>query len=131
MRTKVIDQNLLLELTRKRVDIDTLLDQLTARGVFEDEDEAALVREHRKKVIRRELKQIKDEEGFPLIFSLAELDSSGHEIRKYKQESLFNVEDYKQALEYCRQHKNHWGRLERRLMKNAKKKFGEGTTLFG
>lgn len=124
-------QKLLLELTRRRVDIDTIIRELNNRGVFDDEDKSEVILEHRKRIVRRELKQIKDAEGFPLIFSLVELDSDGRVVRKYKQESLFSIEDYKQAIEYCRQHKRYWSKIERRLLKNAKTRFNGQTELFG
>lgn len=124
-------QQLILEYTKTRTDIDSLADRIEKDGVFPEEDDNALVRKAHKDAIRREIQKMRNADGERVIFSVVELGHDGQEIRKYKQMSLFSVEDFKQAIEYARRNKRHWAKEERYLLKHAKRMYGEDTTLFG
>jgi hypothetical protein len=122
--------DLLLELTREKIDIETLVDEVDAHDLFDEDDERGALRKWKKSLVRRAIKQLKDEDGVPRIWSVTDVGPDGREIHKYKQESLFNVDEYKQAIEYCRGRGNYWRRIERHLVRNAREKFGEETLLF-
>lgn len=50
--------------------------------------------------IRRLIATLKDEEGFPLYASITVLGKNGEPQRVYKQEMLFDPEDYKKVVKY-------------------------------
>ena len=54
----------------------------------------------KKSLLRKFIREVKDESGMPLWHSLVTVDADGTEIRKYKQEALFDKEDYLQVIQY-------------------------------
>jgi len=54
----------------------------------------------KKAVIRRFVRQLKDEDGWPAIASIVVTETDGTQQRIYKQEELFHVEDYRQVVSY-------------------------------
>jgi hypothetical protein len=123
MQKVLISPDVLLQLTRKKIDINELVDALDARHVFDEEDEAAALRDWKKAQIRRAVKGIKDDNDVPLIFSIVDLDDDGKTVRKYKQESLFNIEDYRQVIEQYRQRRLYHSRIEKFLLKRMTERF--------
>jgi hypothetical protein len=120
-----IDADILLSLTRKKIDIDSLVEALAEQNAFDEYDEESAVRNWRKVQVRRAIKSLKGSDGLPLIFSIVDADENGKGVRKYKQEALFNVDEYRQVIEYCRQNRRRWSKMERQLIANAKAKFEE------
>lgn len=83
-------------------------------GVFVNEDLDKVIEEYRKAKIRRALKQAKDENGQPKFASIERRDEFGDTERIYKQENLFNPNDYKQTVEYhAKLSKHHWREMQR------------------
>jgi len=60
---------------------------------------------------RQMLRSLKTDDGLPLFASIVEADPTGKETRVYKQESLFNIEDYKQVVNYHGQQVVHHARM--------------------
>lgn len=50
--------------------------------------------------IRALIKQIKNEDGFPLYASIKTADADGNPIHIWKQETLFDVSDYEQTVDF-------------------------------
>jgi hypothetical protein len=131
MQTTLIDPKIILQFTRQRIDIDTLVEKLVAAHAFPEVEEDAILLQWRKSQVRRAVKSLKNEHGIPLIFSIVDVEASGQMVRKYKQEALFNMDDYKQVIEYCRERGSYWRKLEKYLLRSARDKFGEQAQLFG
>lgn len=53
-----------------------------------------------KHACRQLIKRLKNEDGLPRFASIVEKDESGNEMRVYKQETLFNLDDYVQVVKY-------------------------------
>jgi hypothetical protein len=81
--------------------IDELCDMcLDAEDVFSEDDWEQARRNYMKTRIRREMKRLKDESGFPLFASVHTTDpATGKPRRVYKQEALFDVKDYHAVIE--------------------------------
>jgi hypothetical protein len=64
----------------------------------------------KKSTIRRLIRDVKDEFGWPSIASIETINEAGETVRVYKQEALFDVEDYRQVIYYhgdrSRHHRN-------------------------
>lgn len=54
----------------------------------------------KKTVIRKYIRELKDEANMPLWHSLVTVNEDGEETRQYKQEALFDKEDYLQVIQY-------------------------------
>lgn len=63
--------------------------------LLEDVEDKAL-----KTACRQLVKRVKDENGMPRFASIVQTDESGNEKRVYKQETLFDVNDYLQVTNY-------------------------------
>lgn len=61
----------------------------------------------KKSQIRKVVSNLKDEDGFPLFPSITIIDDEGKRKRVYKQETLFDVEDYKTVDNYHARLSNH------------------------
>lgn len=130
MREVDISPNLLLALTRNKIGIDDLVDALDARRAFGEIEADEVFRSWKKSQVRRAAKRLKSEDGFPLIFSIVDV-VNGHMVHRYKQESLFSIIEYKQVIEQYRSTRLRYTKIEKRLIENARAKFGGQTDLFG
>lgn len=65
----------------------------------------------------------KDGEGFPLFASVETTDESGNAVRRYKQETLFDVEDYRQVVRYHADRSAHHQTMARGYAKRCKQRF--------
>jgi hypothetical protein len=54
----------------------------------------------KKDYVRRMVRTIRDENGWPIIASVVTTNDDGEEVRIYKQEYLFNLSDYEQVASY-------------------------------
>lgn len=80
--------------------IDDMVDRLDRVDAWNDIEVEQVVREWKKTQVRRAVKQLKDDQGWPIFASVVTLDSGGNESRVYKQEVLFNHSDYIQVVTY-------------------------------
>ena len=79
-------------------DIDFLVEKCESAGVFSDEELERAAESYKKERVRRLVKSIKDENGWPIFASVVAFEADGTEKRVYKQETLFDVEDYRQVV---------------------------------
>ena len=79
--------------------IGELVEELDAREAWGDFEERALL-EAKKALVRRLIRQQKDEDGHRRVASIEVPAASGETERIYKQETLFVLEDYKQICAY-------------------------------
>ncbi len=83
------------------VTIDLLKRRLDETGFWSDEFIDAAIDEHKKAYIRREIKCITDTTGWPVFASVITIDSiTGEHQRIYKQEEMFDRDDYMQVVSY-------------------------------
>lgn len=80
--------------------IDDLVDRLDNVNAWDDVDIEHAVRNWKKHQIRREIKKLKDSTGWPIFASVVFVNEDGDEIRGYKQEALFDRDDYQQVINY-------------------------------
>jgi len=79
--------------------IDLLAKVAMDRGVFDDEFMGKAAEVAVKAVLRRELKR-KDDKGDSLYHSVSVPDDAGEFTPVYKQETLFDVEDFRRVVNY-------------------------------
>ncbi|MBS4027214.1 MAG: hypothetical protein KGZ58_01145 [Ignavibacteriales bacterium] len=74
---------------------------------------------------RQLLRSIKTEEGLPAFASIVEADPNGNEQRVYKQEALFDVNDYKQVVNYHSKQMVHHAKMARHYAKECQHQTSE------
>lgn len=84
--------------------------------------EKSAVMNAKKAHLRKALK-IKDEEGMPLFASIVTEDENGKKVRRYKQEALFDVEDYRQVAQYHMQAADHHTTMSKNYIRRCKTRF--------
>ena len=80
--------------------IDDLMAICDEAGCWEFDFESRALTNAKKMRIRKIISRVKDKDGFPLFPSVTILDDDGKKKRVYKQETLFDVEDYKAVVNY-------------------------------
>lgn len=83
------------------VDIDTLARLAQDAGLYNEPEfrQNALIKAI-KVDLRATIRKLKDDSGLPIFASIKVPDGEGEEREIYKQEALFDVEDYKQVCQY-------------------------------
>lgn len=80
--------------------------------VLKDDEHALRLVENA--VIRREIRLLTDETGFPVITSIKRPNPDTGEVeRVYKQEALFDIDDYRQVVSYWTERTNYGARMAR------------------
>lgn len=89
-------------------DIDTLVSMLDEADFWDEAFLQSSIEERKKAYIRRQIKQVKGEDGFPTFASVVSVDPiTGKEERRYKQEGMFDRDDYVQVTRYHEQRSQH------------------------
>ena len=106
-------------------DIDALVAMLDAAEFWDETFLAEAVDAHKKTYIRREIKQVKDESGWPVFASVVTFDPiTGEEERRYKQETLFDRDDYAQVVRYHERRADHHLRMAEGYAERARVRYG-------
>jgi hypothetical protein len=101
-----------------------------AGDVFSEDDWEQARRSYAKTRIRREMKRLTDETGFPLFASVHTADpETGKQKRVYKQEALFDIEDYRAVIEEYAGRVKHDYEMMRGYRDRAEARFSEQLTL--
>lgn len=82
---------------------EELVRRLDEGGYWDEELLAGAVDAFKRSYIRRKVRQIKDESGWPIIASIEVMEPSGEMVRVYMPEALFDLEKYQQAAGYWTQ----------------------------
>ncbi len=90
-------------------------------GYWESDFESRALTNAKKMRIRKIISKVKDKDGFPLFPSVTILDD-GKKKRVYKQETLFDVEDYKAVVNYHARLSNHHRDMAEGYVKRCEKK---------
>jgi hypothetical protein len=80
--------------------------------------------------VRRMIRQDKDENGWPHWHSVETTNEEGETVRVYKQEELFDVNDYAQTINYYVQVVKKAKRTANQLARNAIARFGRHRQLY-
>ncbi len=77
----------------------------------------------KKSHVRRLIRQAKDASGWPVWASVETVNEEGKTVRVYKQETLFGVEDYRQAISYHAGISKHHAAMVAGYARRCKKRF--------
>lgn len=105
--------------------IDTLVALAEEHGCFGDEFLSQAESVAKKNAVRRMVKQLKDASGEPVWASVETTNDDGKTVRVYKQETLFNVEDYRQVIGYHSDRSDYHRAMATGYATRCKKRFGK------
>lgn len=101
-------------------DLVALCDQ---EGFWKDAFLEGAVDAAKKSQVRRLIKTLTDDGDWPLWASVETTNEEGKAERVYKQEVLFDPDDYRQVVEYHSDRATHHGRMARGYAKRCDKRF--------
>ena len=90
---------------------------------WSDEFMETVTEQAKKFHIRRLIKSLKGKDGFPLYASVETTDENGKTCRVYKQELLFDVEDYRKVVTYHHNRSNYHRRMAAGYKSRCNKRF--------
>ena len=102
--------------------IGELLRACDEAGYWTDEFLATTTENAKKSHIRKMVK-VRDEAGWPLVASVTTANEDGELVQKYKQESLFDREDYRQVVAFHGERSNHHRKMAVGYAERCFKKF--------
>jgi hypothetical protein len=104
--------------------IDDIVEAMEAAHLFDNERQQAVVNKWKKQEARRIVRTLKDDSGWPVYFSIKIDDGAGGTKRVYAQEALFDLEQYKQAINYFSQASVRAAAMANELTRRARAKLG-------
>ena len=104
------------------VSIDELVTICDEAAYWSDQFMETVTAQAKKFHIRRLIKSLK-EDGWPLWASVETTDEQGNPCRMYKQELLFDIEDYRKVVEYHHDRSNYHRRIATGYKTRCKKRF--------
>ena len=97
---------------------------------WSDEFRESAATNAKKAAVRKLIKQLKDDDNFPLFASVETTNAEGRTVRVYKQESLFDTDDYRKVVKYHSQrssyHRKMAGGYARRCRRRFRKQLAFG-----
>lgn len=117
---------LILEATKddQWSDINALVSRCDDAGVWTDEELDLATQAFKKDYVRRHIRSMKDESGWPLFASIKQKSAEGVLRRVYKQELLFDVEDYRQVVTYHAERGRHHYEKARGYGRRGEERYG-------
>jgi len=109
--------------------IDELVDLCEQEDYWTEDFLEGAVVEAKKAHIRRFIKQLHDDEGWSVWASVETQTEDGETIRRYKQEVLFDVEDYRQLVSYHSDRSAYHAKKAEGYATRCKQRFGTQLTL--
>lgn len=106
-------------------DIDSLRKKLEESGYFTPEFLSTAMRNAKNQAIRSALNKHKDADGLPKYVSIIRTNDKGKKERVYKQETLFDMGDYKQVVRYRYDRVRHEVDVTKIYISRAFARFGE------
>ncbi|KKL21525.1 hypothetical protein LCGC14_2444600 [marine sediment metagenome] len=103
--------------------IDDLVRICDEGGLWSDEFLETVTDKAKKAQLRRLIKGVKDESNWPVWASVETTNEEGETVRVYKQELLFDPEDYRKVVSYHSDRASHHGRMARGYAKRCDKRF--------
>jgi hypothetical protein len=107
------------------VDIDGLVAMLDAAGYWDEAFFDDAIDAKKKAHARQQIKTIPGSDGLPAYQSVVTTDPmTGETERRYKQEAMFDRDDYAQAIRYHRQRAEHHLREATGLAEHGRERYG-------
>lgn len=103
--------------------IDELDQRLERVGYWDLALKTDAIAHLRKSHIRRKIRQQKDSKGWRLFASIKTVNSEGKAVRVYKQEILFDREDYRQVTRWWSERTRYCAVMTAGYAKNAKHRY--------
>lgn len=105
--------------------IDDLVKRLDDSAFWSEEFVEASLFERKKQWVRKEIKRVTDDEGWPIFASIATTDPvTGEEMRRYKQEMIFDRDDYRQVVGYHMDRSHYHKDMAVGYAQRAERRFG-------
>lgn len=111
----------------KFLSVPEVSDALDERGFWTEGFYSRIENGAKHAMIRHFMKNLKDEAGFPLWASVVYQAEDGTAKRVYKQETLFNLDDYRQVITYNKERSAYHREMAERYIERAKRKYPEQT----
>lgn len=86
--------------TEQWVRPDTMVEKLDAAGYWDDALAAHALAEFKKEHVRRMARTIRRDDGRLVFVHVVQTTPTGEKVPLYKQQALFNVDDYRYAVNY-------------------------------
>lgn len=109
--------------------IDALVDACEQAGFWGADFVQAATVQAKKSHVRKLIKSLKDKEGWPVWASVETTNESGETVRVYKQETLFDIEDYRKVVNYHAGVAQHHVAMARGYARRCKKRFNKQIAL--
>jgi hypothetical protein len=109
--------------------IDELLSLCEEEGYWTEDFLEKAVDEAKKSHIRKCIKQLKDSDGWDQWASVETQTAEGDTVRVYKQEALFDVEDYRQVVHYHNDRSDYHAKKAESYAARCQKRFNVQLTL--
>jgi hypothetical protein len=117
-KEKLRSQFLRLTKSKGFLSIEEIVSRLDGGDFWTDEFLETAVFEAKKSLARKFAREAKDKNGERIFHSIERVDSEGDTVRAYKQETLFDKEDYRQVIAYHVQ-QAHYHKGEAKRMQSA------------
>lgn len=126
MSSKVDSQRFLaITASLRWAEIQEIVDACDRASFWSDDFLESAVNEAKKSLVRRLMGQVRDREGHRVFHSVETHDpETGETVKRYMQEALFEVDDYRVVVTYHRDREQHHGREARRLNERCRQKYG-------
>jgi hypothetical protein len=103
--------------------IDELVSILDDSGYWVDGFHAKALSNAKKAHVRSMIRRLKDKDGFPLFPSVRITDEEGGTRRVYKQELLFDLEDYRAVVDFHANLSSHHRRMAKGYADRCEKRY--------
>lgn len=103
--------------------IDDLVELCESDGYWSNEFQATAALNAKKAHVRRMIRTLRDSDDWPVWASVETTNDKGETVRVYKQETLFDVEDYRQVVSYHVDRTNYSRRMATGYARRCKKRF--------
>lgn len=104
--------------------VEELMQSLDDAGYWDEPFELSVLVEQKKAHIRRMMRQLKDDDGWPLFANIVVQDKEGSPKHIYKQQALFKLEDYRQVVGYHVATAQYHIKMARGYRRHAHTRFG-------
>ncbi len=103
--------------------IDKIMELCDSAGFWSEEFQQAVAVKAKKSELRRLMKRAKHQDGTPVFASIKTANEDGELVNVYKQETLFDVADYRQVVSYYVTGSNQYAATAKQYAKRCKKRF--------
>lgn len=109
----------------KWASIEDLVSLCDDAGYWSDEFYAQAQGSAKKSMVRRLIRTLKDDTDFPVWASVETTNEDGKNVRVYKQETLFDVDDYRQVVSYHSDRSSYHATVAKEYAKRCKVRFNK------